>query len=218
MQRRAQTFVKSGKFSAADARASLETSLRELGTDYIDFFLLHDYVADDRASDELVAFLEDMVKAGKIRYYGLGTGIDNIVRAMATQAELCNVIQFENSVLNRNTEKLPPNSRAQLVITHGALSASFRSISAFLKAQPDAAKEWSAGLGMDCASDDSLSALLLNFAVDANPGGLVLFSSRNAGRVARNINAVLRPELAPEQVSLFGQLIERMRPQLTVDS
>jgi D-threo-aldose 1-dehydrogenase len=218
MQRSAQTFVKSGKFSAADARASLETSLRELGTDYIDFFLLHDYTADDPVSQETVAFLEDAVKTGKIRYFGLGTGIDSIVRTLATQSELCKVIQFENSVVIRNTEKLPPNPRVQLVITHGALSASFRSISTFLKAHPDIAKEWSEALGVDCANDDSLSALLLNFAVDANPGGLVLFSSKNAARVARNINAVLRPELAPEQASLFGQLVEGISNQLTVES
>jgi hypothetical protein len=59
---------------------------------------------------------------------------------------------------------------------------------------------------------------MLNFAVDANPGDLVLFSSRNAARVSRNINAVLRPELAPEQVSLFGQLVEGISNQLTVES
>ena len=218
MQRRAQSFVKSGKFSATDARASLETSLRELGTDFIDFFLLHDYAADDPVSQETVAFLEDAVKTGKIRNFGLGTGIHSIVQALSAQAELCQVIQFENSVLIRNAEKLPPNPRVQLVITHGALSASFRSISAFLKSRPDAAKKWSEGLGVDCANDDFLSALLLNFAVDANPGGLALFSSRNAARVARNINAVLRPELAPEQVSLFGQFVEEIRPQLTVES
>ncbi len=218
MQRRAQTFVKSGKFSATEARASLETSLRELGTDYVDFFLLHDYAEDDPVSQETVAFLEDAVKTGKMRYFGLGTGIHSIVRALAAQAELCKVIQFEDSVLIRNAEKLPPNPRVQLVITHGALSASFRSVSTFLKAHPDTAKQWSERIGVDCASDDSLSALLLNFAVDANPGGLVLFSSRNAARVARNINAVLRPELAPEQVSLFGQLVEGISNQLTVES
>ena len=213
-QRRAQSFVKSGKFSAADARASLETSLRELGTDYIDFFLLHDYAADEPVSQETVAFLEDAVRAGKIRYFGLGTSIDSIVRTLAAQGGLCRVIQFENSVLLRNAEKLPPHPGVQLVITHGALGASFRSIGAFLKSQPDAAKKWSTELGVDCANDDSLSALMLNFAVAANPGGLVLFSSRDAVRVAGNITAVLRPELAPEHVSLFGQLVAGISNQL----
>jgi len=177
MQRRARTFVKSGRFRAADARASLETSLRELSTDYIDLFLLHDYGVDDHATDELVAFLEAAVKAGKIRYFGLGTGIDNVLRALATQPELCNVIQFENSVLIRNKEKLPPNIPAQLVITHGALSASFRTVSAFLRAQPAAAKKWTAEVGVDCSNEDVLSALMLNYAVKANPDGMVVFSS-----------------------------------------
>jgi aryl-alcohol dehydrogenase-like predicted oxidoreductase len=55
----------------------LEPSLRELGTDYVDFYLLNDHVAGDHSSDELVAFLGQAVKAGKIRYFGLGTSIDN---------------------------------------------------------------------------------------------------------------------------------------------
>jgi len=38
LQRRAQGLVKSAAFSVKDAQASLETSLHELRTDYIDFF------------------------------------------------------------------------------------------------------------------------------------------------------------------------------------
>ena len=107
LRRRAQGLVTGGAFSVKEARASLETSLRELGTDYIDFFLLHDYVVSENPPDELAAFLTDAAKAGKIRYFGLGTGIENVLRAMECQRELCAVVQFENSVLVRNVERLP---------------------------------------------------------------------------------------------------------------
>src|SRR5580700_8294031 len=67
LRRRAQGLVKGGAFGVQDARTSLETSLRELGTDYIDFFLLHDYAVSEDPPDELVVFLTDAAKAGKIR-------------------------------------------------------------------------------------------------------------------------------------------------------
>jgi aryl-alcohol dehydrogenase-like predicted oxidoreductase len=218
MQKQAQGFVQRGKFSAADARASLETSLRELGTDYIDFFLLHEYSAEDNSSDELMTFLEDSVKSGKIRYFGLGTSIDSVLRTLEARPALCNVVQFENSVIVRNIDKLPASSPVKLVITFGGLAESFRSISTFLKAHPEIVKNWSAALGADCSNEEVVSALMLNYAVDANPRGLVLFSSRNVARVTKNINSVLRPEFSAAQVSLFGQLVQRDGVSRPVDS
>src|SRR5579862_7596527 len=131
LRRRAQGLVTGGAFSAREARTSLETSLRELGTDYIDFFLLHDYAVSENPPNELLAFLTDAAKAGKIRYFGLGTGIEDILRAMESHAELCKIVQFENSVLIRNAERLPRSGPQLLVTTHGSLSASYHSVSAF---------------------------------------------------------------------------------------
>ena len=108
LRRRAQGLVKSGAFSVKDAQTSLETSLRELDTDYIDFFLLHEYAVSENSPDELVAFLTDAVKAGKIRYFGLATGIETVLRALELQPELCSIVQFENSVLHQECGKTSP--------------------------------------------------------------------------------------------------------------
>jgi len=209
LHRRAQGLVKSGAFRVKDAQTSLETSLRELGTEYIDFFLLHEYTVSENSSDELVAFLTDAVKAGKIRYFGLGTGIENVLRALECQPELCSIVQFENSVLHRNMQRLPRSEPRRLTITFGSLSASYHSVSAFLKAHREIARNWSTKLAIDCSKDETISALMLNYAVQVNPNGLVLFSSKDASRVDRNVRAVLEPELSPVQVELFGQFVKR---------
>jgi len=193
LQRRSEGLVKRGAFSVKDARASLETSLRALGTDYIDFFLLHDYSVSGDSPHELVAFLSDAAKAGKIRDFGLGTGIEDVLRALECQRELCGVVQFENSVLKRNVERLPRGAPHGLAITHGSLGA----------------KTWSAQLALDCSREETISALMLNYAVQANRDGLVLFSSRSAPRVNTNVRAVLEPDISPAQVELFGQLVQR---------
>jgi len=209
LQRRAQGLVTGGAFSVKDAQTSLETSLRELDTDYIDFFLLHDYVVSENPPDDLAAFLKDAAKAGKIRYFGLGTGIENILRAMECRPELTSVLQFEHSVLHRNVERLARGGPHRITITHGSLGASYHSVSAFLKSHGESAKNWSEELALDCSRDETLSALMLNYAVQTNRDGLVLFSSRDASRVSRNVRAVLEPDISPAQVELFGQLVQR---------
>jgi aryl-alcohol dehydrogenase-like predicted oxidoreductase len=214
VQQRASALVKGNAFSVADANRNLETSLRELRTDYIDFYLLHDYVVGTHSSGELLGFLMQAVKAGKIRYFGLGTSIDNVLRALACEADLCGVLQFQDSVITRNRNKLPSLSPHKLVITHGSLAGAYSSLWSFFQANNNRAKEWSAGLDLDCSDARTLAALLLNFAVEANPNGLLLFSARSEDRIKDNTTAVLNPRVTPLQVASFAQLVERNLPTL----
>src|SRR5579859_5633621 len=209
LRSRAQGLVKGGAFSANDARASLESSLRELGTDHIDFYLLHDYVVSESHPQELLAFLASAVESGKIRSFGLGTGIENILAGLQTQSELCAVLQFENSVITRNVEKLPVGGAPRFLITHSALSGSYRAVSSFLQSHREVERRWSKDLVLDCSIQETISALMLNYSVESNANGLVLFSSRNRARVAGNVKAVLEPAISSEQVALFGRLVER---------
>jgi hypothetical protein len=58
-------------FSAAQARRSVEESLRRLGTDHVDVLFLHEptlQLLDN--SDELLRALEDLKASGKVRYVG----------------------------------------------------------------------------------------------------------------------------------------------------
>lgn len=210
-RRASSLLVKTNAFSAVAAQRSLETSLRHLGTDYIDFDLLHDYVpgSDPSLSHELVTFLQQAVLDGKIRYFGLGTNINSVIRGLETEPSLCRVLQFPNSVLIRNRERLfgrflPPT----LVITHGALGEAHRCLSSFLRAN-NKAKVWSGELDVDCADERTLAALLLNYAVKANPDGLVLFSARSFDRIQHNVKSVMEPQLTPSQIETFAQFVER---------
>jgi hypothetical protein len=63
----------------ADAVAHLDTSLKELGTDYLDIWYMH---ARDNASavtDELIAVWENAKKQGKIRHIGISTHNPNAI-------------------------------------------------------------------------------------------------------------------------------------------
>jgi len=217
LRRGAQASIKSNAFSVQQARASLETSLRELRTDYIDFYLLHDYSVSQGRADELLAFLDDSARAGKIGAYGIGTSFESVLQVLAEQPRLCGVLQFQNSVLTHNIERLPPSASYRLVITHGALSDSYRTLQRFLETRKNLAKEWAAEIGCERLDEGTLSSLMLMYAVNANPEGLVLFSSRDPAKVTANVRAVSESRFTGDQVIVFQELVQRESARILGD-
>ena len=59
--------------TAAEARAHLDTSLKELGTDYLDIWYMHSRDEAAAIPDEIVPVWEDAKKQGKIRFIGIST-------------------------------------------------------------------------------------------------------------------------------------------------
>jgi aryl-alcohol dehydrogenase-like predicted oxidoreductase len=57
-------------------REACEDSLRRLGTDYIDLYQLHNPRIETIQNDEVFATLDDLVKEGKLRHYGVALGPD----------------------------------------------------------------------------------------------------------------------------------------------
>lgn len=89
------------RYDVAFAQQCLHQSLTELDTDYIDIYLVHEPdAALLKNADEITAFLDDSVTAGKIRRWGIAyDAIDDYDWAGALGGD---VIQFEG-----NTETLP---------------------------------------------------------------------------------------------------------------
>jgi aryl-alcohol dehydrogenase-like predicted oxidoreductase len=59
--------------TAAEARAHVDTSLKELQTDYLDIWYMHFRDNPEAITDELLAVWEDAKKQGKIRHIGVST-------------------------------------------------------------------------------------------------------------------------------------------------
>ncbi|MCH7809359.1 MAG: aldo/keto reductase [Chloroflexi bacterium] len=72
-------------------RFACEESLKRLDTDYIDFYQMHNPRMTAIESDELIATLEDLKSAGKIRHYGATLG-----PAIGWEAEGLAVIRDRN--------------------------------------------------------------------------------------------------------------------------
>ncbi|MEV0807327.1 aldo/keto reductase [Micromonospora sp. NPDC050200] len=88
--------------SPAYAVASLEESLRRLGTDHVDLYQLHINALPAPAALDLVDTLEGLVTQGKIRAYGWSTDNPASARAFAEAGPHCAAIQHDESVFLDN--------------------------------------------------------------------------------------------------------------------
>jgi aryl-alcohol dehydrogenase-like predicted oxidoreductase len=80
-----------------NVRSDVENSLRRLQTDFIDIYQLHEGGYDPNLALELQSVLEELVSAGKIRWYGWSTDRVDSARRFAgspTSAH-CTSIQFQ---------------------------------------------------------------------------------------------------------------------------
>ncbi|WP_433529292.1 aldo/keto reductase [Micromonospora sp. CA-263727] len=105
------------------AVASLEASLRRLGTDHVDLYQLHLNDLPTAAALDLVDTLEALVTQGKIRAYGWSTDDPASATAFAAAAPHCTAIQHEQSVLRDNAGMLAVCEAYDLVsINRGPLA------------------------------------------------------------------------------------------------
>ncbi|MCW5921754.1 MAG: aldo/keto reductase [Saprospiraceae bacterium] len=146
-----------GRFSAKEAEESLNTSLRELQTDYVDILLLHECSLEDANQPEILKFLDSAVQAGKIRLSGLGTHWRNLPIDFHDIASEYSVIQLENNI-QQNAIQQFANRDERLLITHGVFNTS-------QSKDPDTA---------------------LEYARSSNPNGITLFSSTNIEHIRHN--------------------------------
>jgi aryl-alcohol dehydrogenase-like predicted oxidoreductase len=88
--------------SAANARASVEGSLKRLGIDCIDLFYQH-RVDPETPIEDTVGGLADLVKEGKIRHIGLSEAGPETLRRAAAVAPI-SALQSEYSLWERDVE------------------------------------------------------------------------------------------------------------------
>ncbi len=90
-----------GIVSAGYVRQACEQSLRRLNTDYIDLYQFHWPDYDAGLAADLVLVLEELVTAGKIRWYGWSTDLPDRAYAFGRGIH-CAAVQHHYNLLERN--------------------------------------------------------------------------------------------------------------------
>ena len=122
-----------------NVRSDVDNSLRRLQTDVIDIYQLHEGGYDPKLALELRSVLEELVSAGKIRWYGWSTDVVDSAREFANgvSAEHCTSIQFRLNALYDNAEMRKVCAEFDLAginkdpLNKGILTGKFKSTSTF---------------------------------------------------------------------------------------
>lgn len=181
-------------FSRAAARASLEKSLRALRTEYVDFFLAHQASAAALPDEDLIGWLEETRRAGKILAFGVATDFEWLLPVLQQRPQLARVAQFDSDLTRRNCNVRTLLNQERLLITYGFIGRAIVACRERLS-------------GFSGVSDDELGGLLLRAAVLANPEGIVLMQSRSPHRIEANVRAATSPhndERVQQLVALLG--------------
>jgi aryl-alcohol dehydrogenase-like predicted oxidoreductase len=195
------------RFGAEAARASLAVSLRELATDHVDLFLLHEPTPAALRGSDVLEFLDRARAAGQIRTHGLAGALEPTLELARTSPELAPVLQLPSDVLTRGIERAASVPAA--LITFGVLAAALPAILAHVRSDDRIRRRWSERLGADASSSDVVAALLLRAALRDNPSGVVLFFTTRPERVRALAAAAARPVESDPALDALAELVAR---------
>jgi aryl-alcohol dehydrogenase-like predicted oxidoreductase len=110
-------------FSVEVLRTSLETSLRELHTDYVDILLMHAAPIGVLAQQDLLGELGRFVSEGKVRLAGISAEPDVIAATLTQRPPVLQTAQFACNIsnfafLNQLEEQLASQPKLFLVANH----------------------------------------------------------------------------------------------------
>jgi aryl-alcohol dehydrogenase-like predicted oxidoreductase len=114
IRQRVSSYVEHGRFDVETARKSLDTSLKNLHTDYVDVLFLHSARYEQISDGKVIAFLEKLVQAGKVRAIGASTDPSNADRIIDAFPSV-KLVQFENNLFHPQIDAFSRGDRIGVV-------------------------------------------------------------------------------------------------------
>ena len=195
------------RFSAEEAQRSLERSLRELGLERVDLWLLHEVTADNLDRSDLLPFMQSAQQQGRIASFGIGGDRSHADAVWERHREFCRVLQFESSVPDP-----PPEFPGAFQIHYRAIYGGQSILNKMFDRDPQLSRRWSVELDVNLADPEIRAALLLRAALLSNRDGMVLFSSRHPEHILSNVR--MAGDLAwAARARRFLELLRNRHPQ-----
>jgi D-threo-aldose 1-dehydrogenase len=197
---------KQGEYDAVAARRSLERSLRALGTDYVDLFLIHEPHPGSVHSDEISSCLEDARTAGWIRTWGIAgepESTDEIARAFQPGIP---IRQLRDNIFLRSLRVTPPGPS---FITYGVIVPALARLVKHVTADDSRRRRWESATGGDCGNLDTAAEFLFRAAFKENSSGVVLFSATQPFHMQTAVKALeMSSRHVDEDLEAFLRMVE----------
>lgn len=201
------------QFTTAVLHQSLETSLRKLRTDYVDFLFLHAAPASVLEQEDLLEAMGRLVEAGKIRVAGLSADPDVILLASSRRVPPLRAMQFPCNVFDLSLAgsfSAQQNGRPVLIANHPfggtARVEQCQRILRDLAARPELDRELRDKLNH---RDDTLLAdIVFNLILRDTGIHVVIPAMMRVEHIRANVQAVAQsrfsaPEIAVIRAALF---------------
>lgn len=207
-------------------KEAVKSSLKRLGTDYIDLYQLHGGTLDDPISETIEAF-EELKADGFIRSYGISSIRPNVIREYIQKSSIDSVM-MQYSILDRRPEEesLPLlHEHGISVVTRGPLAKGLLSNRALDKVSSSMKKngyldysweelnELLIMLKKKFESSRSMTEVSLQFNL-ANPAvTAVVTGASSPDQLRENARAVKGDPLTKEEVSLIKEISKHTKYQ-----
>jgi aryl-alcohol dehydrogenase-like predicted oxidoreductase len=104
------------EFTVEGLRASLECSLRQLQTDYVDVLFMHKATADVLRQHDLMEALDRLVQAGKVRRVGLYADTSVVAEGMGSGPTTLTAMQFGANPFDPVVAAIPRHNRRGMLL------------------------------------------------------------------------------------------------------
>ena len=175
----------SGGNGAVHVNASLEGSLRRLGTDYVDLYWIHVWDGVTPA-EELLETMTQLIRSGRVRYWGMSNAPAWYIAKLATLAAVRGqpgpiALQFFYSLVNRDIEDehLPLAAAFGMGVLPWSPLAYGLLAGKYDRATVEASTPRAGGLPRDAAATGAARPADDKRLDGSNPFGDTLFTDRN---------------------------------------
>ena len=207
VRRGAGLLTQAGRFDVQSMRQSVETSLRQLRTDYVDHLLLHEPAEEVLFAPEPLRLLERLHDEGKVRAYGLAAAQDMVTTAIRRVPGYMLTVQLPHSAVAPCSSWLRHHAPGA-VFTHSSIGTTADDLRGAFEKNDSLKRRWADALERDVVRPGALEHLFVQFSLQTLPGSVVLFSSTRESHIRENA-AALKATASAEQLHRFAKLAQR---------
>ncbi len=198
------------QFSVPVLRDSLETSLRKLGTDYVDLLFMHSAPVSVLQQEDLLAAMQQMVREGKVRRVGISSEPEVIELALEANIEGLRSFQFPCNLFDLEiAKKLDGCGSDVAAVANHPFGGVQRVMESKARLMALAKEELTpAGLRekLQVVDDAMLADIVLNAVTDGTGIQVVIPSMMQVKHLRTNVAAMERSRFTPDELAWLRRI------------
>jgi D-threo-aldose 1-dehydrogenase len=172
------------QFTGPEAEASLQLSLRRLGLERVDMFLMHEASASDLGDPSLLPSLQALAESGVVGAFGVGGEAARIPDLCAARPGFCGVLQYDWTAAD-----MIPAQAGGFSVLYRTFGGAARRAKTHLAENASLRRTWSDEIDQDLSAAGCFERLMMRAAFELRSDALILFSSTRPENIQSNVLA-----------------------------